>query len=81
MVISLRPPGQTEEEKGSIKEEKTETDLLLLSKDLHFSHEDSTGGADSPRLVVPSHPTPIMHSPTPGHRRTLNVTSRMTTYQ
>lgn len=57
MVISLRPPGQTEEKEGSVKGEKTETDWLLLSKDLHFSHDGSTGGADSHKLVVPSHPT------------------------
>lgn len=56
MVISLRPPGQTEKEEGSIKGEKTETDWLLLSKDLHFSHEGSTSGADSHKLVVLSHP-------------------------
>lgn len=84
MVISLRPPGQTEEEKGSIKGEKTETDWLLLSKDLHFSHEGSSGGADSHKLVVPSHPTPpphTMYSSTQEYRRTQQVTSRMTSYQ
>lgn len=64
MVISLRPPGQTEEEKGSVKGEKTETDWLLLSKDLHFSNEGSIR-ANSHKLVVPSHPTlpsPCIHS-------------------
>lgn len=58
MVISLGPPGQTEEEEGSIKGEKTETDWLLLSKHLHFSYEGSTGGADSHKLVTPSHLNP-----------------------
>lgn len=47
MVISLRPPGQTEEEEGSSKGEKTETDWLLLSKDPCFSHEGSTSRTDS----------------------------------
>lgn len=81
MVISLRPPGQTEEEKGSVKGEKTETDWLLLSKDLHFSNEDSIR-ANSHKLVVPSHPTlPIpMYSLTQDHSRT-QVTSGMTSYQ
>lgn len=58
MVISLRAPGQTEEEEGSVKGEKTKTDWLLLSKDLHLYHEGSTGQVDSLKLVVPSHPTP-----------------------
>lgn len=82
MVISLRPPGQTEEEKGSVKGEKTETDWLLLSKDLHFSNEGSTR-ASSHKLVVPSHPTlPIpMYSLTQDHRRTQQVSSRITSYQ
>lgn len=56
MVISLRPPGQTEEEKGSVKGEKTETDWLLLSKVLHSSSEGSIR-TNSHKLVVPSHPT------------------------
>lgn len=43
---------------GQRKGEKTETDWLLLSKDLHFSHEGSTGEADSHKLVAPSHPNP-----------------------
>lgn len=82
MVISLRPPGQTEEEKGSVKGEKTETDWLLLSKDLHFSNEGSNR-ANSHKLVVPSHPTlPIpMYSLTQDHRRTQQVSSRITSYQ
>jgi len=53
---------QTEEEKGSVKGEKTETDWLLLGKDLHFSHKGSTGGAESHKLIVPSHPTPPPHA-------------------
>lgn len=82
MVISLWPPGQTEEEEGSVKGEKTETDWLLLNKNLHFSHEGSTGGADSHELVVPSVPLPPQHAFT--HSRAeedSTVTTRMTSYQ
>jgi len=79
MVISLRPPGQTEEEEGSIKGEKTETDWLLCSKNFCFSHEGSTSGTDSHKTVVPSLLTPpTMHSHTQEHRRAQQVTGTMT---
>lgn len=79
MVISLRPPGQTEEEEGSIKGKKTETDWLLRSKNFCFSHVGSTSGTDSHKMVVPSLPNPpTMHSHTQEHRRAQQVTSTMT---